>query len=226
MTTMTVGIAVPSGESWPAGFGLSLVTMTIALLQKPVPGFEKTAMKLIHERSSLLPRSRYNLVKRSIEAGCTHILFIDSDQDFPAYTLHALARHGKMVVGCNIATKSLPAGPTARNYSDKWVGGHKVFTTAKSKGLEQVWRLGFGIILINLDVFKKIPKPWFEIKYNEKQDEYIGEDWFFCELLQKHDIPIYVDHDLSWHVGHIGHMTFTHEMVEAPVEERRYEFIR
>lgn len=221
MITLNVAIAVPSGETWPAGFGLSLSTLIITMLQKPVPGYDQTKFKLIHEKSSLLPKSRYGLVQKAIEAGCSHVLFIDSDQDFPGYTLHALARHGKMVVGCNIATKCFPSNPTARNYSADWAGGHKVFTTSKSKGLEQVWRLGFGIILINLDVFKQIPKPWFEIKYNAKVDDYVGEDWYFCELLQKYDIPIFIDHDLSWQIGHIGHVTFTHDMVEVPRVEHR-----
>lgn len=221
MSAIKVAIAIPSGETWTASFGLSLSTLIIALMQKPVSGYTQNQLKLIHEKSSLLPKSRHGLVTKAQEHGCTHILFIDSDQDFPAYLLHGLARHGKLVVGCNVATKCFPSGPTARSFATNWHGGHPVFTTKTSKGLEQVWRLGCGVMLINMEVFKKIPKPWFEIRYNAEHDEYIGEDWFFCEQLEKAGIPIFVDHDMSKEIGHTGHLTFTHEMISAPEDERR-----
>jgi hypothetical protein len=193
--------------------------MTMALMKHAVPGYDKNAISIFHEKSSILPASRHNIVKKALKANCSHLLFIDSDQTYPAQTAHMLARHGKMIVGANVAIKRLPSAPTARSFNPEWVGGDVVYTSQKSWGLRQVWRLGFGIMLINLEVFKRIPPPWFEILWDEGIQDYRGEDWQFCSLAERAGFPIFIDHDLSKEVGHVGHLTFTHDMVELP--ERR-----
>ena len=116
MSTLNIAVATPSGETWTRAYGLSLVMMTIACLQKAVPGYDKTSLKILNQVGSILPQSRQSMVQKAIESGCSHILFIVSDQGFPAWTVHALARHGKLVVGANIPVKTLPSKPTARAY--------------------------------------------------------------------------------------------------------------
>jgi hypothetical protein len=71
-------------------------------------------------------------------------------------------------------------------------------------------------MLIDVEVFKQIPKPWFMLDYMPEIDDFVGEDWYFCSLLEKAGIPIYVDHDASKRVGHIGPFTFDHSHVEFP----------
>ena len=216
MTTLNLAIGIPSHESWPAHSALSLSTLTMALMKHPVKGYDKTQISIFHEKGSILPALRHNIVKKALKANCSHVLFIDSDQTYPAQTAHMLASHGKLVVGCNIAVKSLPSKPTARSYNPEWVGGDVVYTTPKSIGLQKVWRLGFGIMLIHTDVFKQIPPPWFEILWDTTIADYRGEDWQFCRLLEAANIPIYIDHDISKEVGHVGHFNFKHDHVEVP----------
>jgi hypothetical protein len=43
---------------------------------------------------------------------------------------------------------------------------------------------------------------------------YIGEDIYFCKLAQANGMKVYVDHDLSKDVRHIGVMEFTHDHAE------------
>lgn len=216
MTTFNLAIGIPSGESWPCLNGLSLSTLTLALMKHPVQGYDKTLISIFHEKSSILSASRHNIVKKALKAGCSHLLFVDSDQTYPAQTAHMLARHGKMVVGCNVAIKTIPSNSTARTKNPAWPGGDPVYTTPQSTGLQQVWRLGFGVMLINLEVFKRIPPPWFEILWDADIETYRGEDWQFCTMLEAANIPIYIDHDLSKDIGHVGHFTFRHDHVELP----------
>lgn len=216
MTTFNLAIGLPSGESWPCHNGLSLSTLTMALMKHPVVGYDKTSISIFHEKSSILPSSRHNIVSKAIKNRCSHLLFLDSDQTYPAQTAHMLAQHGKLIVGCNVAIKRFPSLPTARTKNPAWCGGDVVYTRPESRGLQPVWRLGFGVMLIHMDVFKRIPAPWFEILWDEQAQEYRGEDWRFCELLEEAQIPIFIDHDLSKLVGHVGHYTFKHEHVELP----------
>jgi hypothetical protein len=49
--------------------------------------------------------------------------------------------------------------------------------------------------------------------YKEEGDTYQGEDWTFCEACDKLGIPLFIDHDLSREVGHVGNYEFTHDVV-------------
>jgi hypothetical protein len=69
-------------------------------------------------------------------------------------------------------------------------------------------------MLVELRVFENIPEPWFPIKWNPELQDYTGEDWAFCEQLEERGIPIYVDMQLSKHIGHVGAFTYEHKHVE------------
>jgi hypothetical protein len=219
-----LALCLPSGHLWEADFGLSVALMVLAINKKPVPGYGPAALKIQNQRASLLPRSRQQMIQRSIQAGCSHALFIDSDQSFPAYLVHRLASHDLEVVGCNIATKCVPAGPTARKRHDTWAGGSPVYSNGKM-GLEKVWRLGCGIMLIKLEVFKKMPLPWFEIRYHHELDDFIGEDWFLCEQFEKAGVDIWVDHSLSLEIGHVGPYDYRHGLVVPAVEDNGDNYV-
>jgi len=65
------------------------------------------------------------------------------------------------------------------------------------------------MILLDLNAIKSIKPPHFEIIWDEKTQEYLGEDHYFCAKLRSNGIKIYVDHDASQTVGHIGDYTYT-----------------
>lgn len=155
----------------------------------------------------------------AIDGDFTHLLFIDTDQTFPPDLAHRLASWGKPIVGCNIATKIIPSSPTARLKDPKWQGGKPLFTDPDSKGLVEVWRLGCGIMLINLDIIKPMPKPWFQILWHPEINDFIGEDWFFCEQVERAGHKIYVDQNVSKEIGHLGQLEFTHNLVGDVVRE-------
>lgn len=214
--------ATPSLQQLDADFTWSLVDMQRALTLHRIPGYENTTMAIGNRRSSLLLKSRHELVKDALAGDFTHILFIDSDQTFPNSVVHRLARHGKRVIGCNIASKkqggSYPTARLAPKDQTEWFAGHQVYSKGK-KGIEQVWRLGFGVIMIHLDVFRELPKPWFMNEYFPEIDDYGGEDWFFCKQCEKHGIPIWIDHELSCEIGHVGPWIYGHDDCEPELTQ-------
>ena len=206
-------LAIPSGPEWKADFGMSLAGL-IAYSATPLRNGDVISELKVHNvKGSILSRSRQKLVEQAVEGGFTHVLFLDSDQTFPAQTLHHSLMREKAVVACNIATKMLPSTPTARMKSDE-KAGRPLYVTPDDMGILRVWRVGTGIMLIAVDVFRKMPKPWFEVLWDEELQDYRGEDWVLCEKFDELGIPIYVDLTLSRVIGHVGEFTFKHEHVE------------
>ena len=92
--------------------------------------------------------------------------------------------------------------------------GVPLYTYPDSRRLAPVWRVGMGIMLIDLKIFRYIEKPWFGMRWEE---EYlVGEDWWFCERVERAGFRVYVDHGVSNEVRHwSGETGFGHEMCLA-----------
>jgi hypothetical protein len=171
---------------------------------------------MVHnKRGSILAQMRQSQVELALENKATHLLFIDSDQTFPRDLFHRLFAHRKQVVSVNVATKCIPANSTAR-LKGPTCEGIPLYTTPESTELVEVWRIGTGIMLIDLNIFKreglKTP-PWFDQVWSEETQSYIGEDWGFCQKLEDAGVKLWVDQDLSREVGHIGALNYGHDLV-------------
>jgi hypothetical protein len=205
----SVLVGIPSGEDWKADFGMSMVGMMVSA-QKPLKnGSYLEKIQVWNTKGSILSRSRHTLAKQARELGMTHLLMIDSDMTFPVWTLHQMLSHDVDVVAANCATKGNPSYPTARKQGDKPAG--KLVQSKNKKGLEKVWRVGTGVMLIKTSVFDRIAQPWFGIEWNAANDDYTGEDWTFCQACQAAGIDIHIDHMLSGFIGHLGVVSFTME---------------
>jgi hypothetical protein len=222
MSIFRLGLTLPTRQTGDADFWISVINLYQYMMKVRVPGYENQTMALLNRRSSIIAKSRQELVQDAIKQNCSHVLFIDDDQIFPPNIAHRLAKWNKSVIGCNIATKAQGNSiPTARSApaAGEWYGGH-VVTSKGKKGIEKVWRLGFGVMMIDLEVFKGLPFPWFNNEWRDDVQDFCGEDWFFIELMEKRGIPIWIDHGLSCEVGHVGRWIYDHEgCVETTPEE-------
>jgi hypothetical protein len=225
-TTLDLIVAVPSGEMWYAEFGMCLARLALDLMSAPVPPWPRTGLRVFNKRGSILPQLRQQVVEQCLQAGATHILFIDSDQTFPPNTARRLLAWRKPVVACNVAVKRFPCVPTARDKDPANPKGKVVYTWKGDTGLRQVWRIGCGVMLIAAYVFKELPKPWFPIKWRPEGGDFQGEDWGFCEVLESRDIPIYIDQGLSWEIGHVGPQCYDHALVLTAEEKKEEEVWR
>jgi hypothetical protein len=164
------------------------------------------------QRGCFITRQRNELARDALEWGADYVLWIDADQKFPAGTLARLLAHGKSVVGCNIARRESPSGPTA----GKMIGGTlaPVWTPlekAQAGEMERVAVLGFGVILTAAQVLRDIGTPQFETE---------SEDYHFCLEARKAGHEVWLDHALSWEIGHI-HETVLRN-IHANMDRARY----
>ncbi len=213
-----VMVAIPSGDQVQADF-------MMCLLQMCMYSMARTPFDIVVDnfKGSILPLSRETLVNNALQRGATHILFVDSDMGFPAETIDRLMSHEEQVVACNCVTKRIPATPTARLYDPMEPGGEVVYPPISwSPGdaeLQEVWRVGTGVMLIDLSVFDALPKPWFPISWEDDLQQYRGEDWNFCAGLQALGVPIYIDIPLSYAIKHQGKLDYDMTLVEQPDAE-------
>lgn len=215
MKPIQVFVGIPSLGDWKAEFGMSLVGLVSQSAAPLRDGRRIEALRVWNSRGSILPRSRTTLVKQAREAGASHILFLDSDMVFPPQTLHRLLQWDKSVVACNCPVKTLPSAPTGRLApTEEHPRGVPLMTTPDSISLKKVWRIGTGIMLVKMSVFDIIPEPWFPIAWDKELQDYRGEDWAFCDALDRAGIPIYVDEGLSRAIGHVGDFRFEHQHVQ------------
>ena len=166
---------------------------------------------------SVLPSLRQGLAERAIAQGATHLLWIDADHSFPDDTAHRLLAHERPWVGVNATTRIAPLRATALKKD-----GQLLDTTQHSKGLERVWRMGFGIVLIEARVFEAMPKPWFLIEYVEHEEGGVfrGEDVYFCEKAKAAGFHPVVDHDLTKETTHIGAVGWSSDALEIDIPNR------
>jgi len=215
-----LAICIPSNGDWKADFGYCLAQMCVYCSSSLFFEGEAREVLFIDKRTSNLPRSRQECLEDALMQDCTHALFIDTDQTFPMDTAHRLLRWGKPVVACNIPLKITPSFPTARARSAGPFGTPIYSNGNQAMGLEKVWRVGAGVMMIDLSILAKIEKPWFEIRWSDKHQQMVGEDWYFVKKVEDAGFDIYIDHDLSRHIGHVGNHQWTHSHIPYIEEEK------
>lgn len=185
-----VAIAVPSGDMVHADFAMRLATMCLN------PGARAF---VINAKTSLVMVGRNQCVEAARLAKATHLLFLDSDITFPPDTLARLLAHRKDIVGGLYVQRvppHLPLGVTIE-------GQHEAVTS----GLKEMRQMPTGCLLLNLAIFDKLSKPWFNTK--EVGERIMGEDYYFCERAIQAGYQIWCDGNLSREIAHIGQKAFT-----------------
>jgi len=160
--------------------------------------------------------NRNDLAVMALEQNATHILYLDDDMRFPPWSLEQLLARHTDIVGVNYTTRKLPIRPVTLNnidWDDGTIPSDVVWTPPGATGLQEVDALGGGVLLVNTDVFIKVDYPFFEQWYDQKRLRNVGEDVDFCKKAQDAGYKVYIDHDLSHHVRHIG--VLEHRMDKA-----------
>lgn len=168
------------------------------------------AVSLKISQGTLIANQRAELSLDAMREGCTHILFIDSDMRFPQDMIGRLLKHDLDIVATNCARRRMPTGPTAQLYKEN---GERelVWTMPESTGLQEVGSVGMGVMLIKANVFEALAEPWFETPWRVDKRGYIGEDVYFCQKATAAGFKIWIDHDVSKEIGHIGTFEFKHD---------------
>lgn len=197
-----IAVSVPAQDQLSTGFAYDLARMMAATAHQR----HDIELRLHFVRGSVLPQQRHDLVMVALETECTHALFLDSDMRFPKDTIVRLLAHEEPVVGANYAKRRHPILPTAMTETME-----PVFVEPDVDGLVPVAHAGLGVMLVDLDVFRQIPAPWFQIGYHADSGKYAGEDVYFTALVREHGLSVLVDNTLSREVTHLGEMEFRSE---------------
>ncbi len=146
---------------------------------------------------SLPGMARERIVDKCLEWGADYILWSDADMAWSTDAFLRLFLDKKPIVGALAFTGRKPITPVIYRFQDyneivddKGMK-HIQFTSVpvpdyKRDALQQVDAIGSGVMLINCEVFKQIPKPWFT-SYG------LGEDIYFCSRAKAYGVPVYVD---------------------------------
>ncbi len=91
--------------------------------------------------------------------------------------------------------------------------GERIKTTESSTGLQPIAFSGFGVSLIETSALKNVPQPWFCPTFDINQTGansggYTIEDQAFFDRLRHAGVDVWLDHDASKMVGHIGRRTW------------------
>lgn len=150
---------------------------------------------------SILPWGRQDILNKLIaDNKTTHLLTIDDDMLFPNNCLEILLSRKVPFIGVNALLKN----PEYQLFTTHDLENRRITSKGRS-GIEEVSKVGFGMFLIDIRVIKNIPQPHFEIPYDPTiEGNFLPEDFYFCKKVRGHGHKVYVDHDASQNIGHIG----------------------
>jgi len=194
---MRLAIGGPTRDAVPASFAVDLAQL-YAYTQQRGPWSTVTVGFVA---STYIHVGREWFLEASRKQGATHVLWLDTDMSVPRTAAVQLMLHGLPIVGCNYSVRQASGIPTAQR--DRI----RVPTTERSQGLEAVDAIGFGCVLMQTSIVTDLPRPWFRHGLNDEGGD-IGEDIMFCRALREAGHTIYIDHDLSKAIGHVGTYTY------------------
>ena len=198
-----LNIAIPTAGKVPAAFAYSLAGMVAKVAADKVPTMPEASLELAIDvvESSNWITNREQLAKRAIEQGRTHLMFLDDDMSFDPRVLEIMLGRRQPIVVTNYLIKTTPAKDFVAVSED---GQRRIQTKESSTGLEPCAYSGFGVSIIETEVFKKTPQPWFLPEFNPETSTYTTEDNPFFARARAAGFRVWLDHDASKLINHIG----------------------
>jgi hypothetical protein len=170
----------------PCNFQMVPLAFFESIMLMERPNFELVMKAIGH-----IDDMRNDIVKAAQEAGCTHLIMMDTDMIYHPQTITRLLSHHLPVVGAMTFRRYPPFDPLMLQK------GEKKYRTVDTDGWEEgdlveVDATGTGCLMFDMKVFEKMPFPWFKFRKNEDGST-IGEDIGFCQDLKAAGYRIFVD---------------------------------
>lgn len=186
------------GIGLPCNFSHVPFPTVLTLLQMERPDFQ-----LIPATNGPVDGLRNHIVEQAFMLGCTHLIMCDMDQTYPVDTITKLLAHKLPVVGCLVHRRYPPFDPLL--YRGK-LSEYELIEDYKDGDLIEVDATGTGCLMFEMDVFRKLPAPWFKFTLTD-DGKPVGEDFGFCSNLRKTGQKIFVDTSIK--CGHLSTMEIT-----------------
>lgn len=189
-----LGIGIPCNyDHVPRAFFMGMMT-----LRKP-------EFQLILAETGNIDVMRNHIVAEAQQSGCTHLIMMDTDMLYHEDTLIRLMSHELPVVGALCYRRYPPFDPLMFRGKP---GTYKSIDQWPPNALVEVDATGTGCLMFDMGIFKRMPAPWFQIRFNPDGSP-IGEDIGFCADLRDAGHRIFVDTSVP--AGHLTTMTITDE---------------
>jgi len=180
MAIKKLGIGTVTQGEMQAQTAFSLIT-AILHIPNPMPPIQ---MLLI--MGCYIHTNRNQMIEQAKREGCSHLLFVDTDVIFGPDAINKVIAADKDVVGGRYNKRTFPIVSTVPQ---------------DIKELAQVPFVPTGFLLINMEVFEKIPSPWFG--FDEETD---SDDHYFCKKAIDAGYAIWCDPTIQ--IGHLGQAIF------------------
>lgn len=219
--TLKIAICVPVYGMTHAKFTQSLANLIVHSLGAEIRDADGAPLRLVLETfmvsCSMLTEARHRLVAEALAWGAEWMLCLDADHVFPPDALLRLLAHNLPAVGCNYPRRFTPTAPTAA------AADGALYTTGDKAAaglVEPCAHLGFGLLLLDMRLLDALQAqaeaagegnflPLFKFEPTADKVGMIGEDVFFFRKLAAAGIVPFVDHKLSWEVGHLHEIVLT-----------------
>lgn len=153
--------------------------------------------------------NRNAAVETAKRAGSSHLMFIDNDMTFPASGIQRLIDADKDIIGGMYNARGGAGKPVVSTVkmidpaTDPNMG--KLVTTEFPAQLFKCFGLGTGFMLINMEVFKKMQRPYF-VSGETPEGEAWTEDIYFCKKAHEAGFDVWCSPSIK--IGHIGNYEY------------------
>lgn len=165
---------------------------------------------VVAERGYTIAENRNYAVVQAQRNGSDYLFFVDDDMTFEPDVLERLLAHKKDVVGVNSYSRVIPLASTIGLMNEKGDYKHPDKYPEWEMRIPdvpfQAYFVGAGVMLINMDVFNKIKKPYFAFSYDKNGQVANGEDGMFCDKVRKAGMEVWADPTIP--IGHLGELEF------------------
>jgi hypothetical protein len=156
---------------------------SFALMDKPDYTF-------IHADNGPIDTLRNDIVKKALAVGATSLLMCDVDMVYHPKTIPQLLSHRLPVVGAMSFRRYPPFDPIMLKVNGD---RYKSIEEWEEGSLVEVDATGAGCLMFDMQIFNKMPQPWFRFQINPDSGATIGEDVGFCQDLKAAGYKIFVD---------------------------------
>jgi len=179
ISNLSLGIGVPCNlPTVPVSFFYSFVHL------------ERPDFTFIHADNGPIDVLRNDIVNIALSLGMTKLIMMDVDHIYHPKTITKLLSHNLPIVSALTWRRyppfdSLMLRGDAKGYLpvDEWEEGELV----------EVDAVGAATVLFDMEIFRKMPAPWFKFRKDPETGAGCGEDIGFCQDLKAAGYRIFVD---------------------------------
>lgn len=149
-----------------------------------------------------IARARNYMAQWAIEAGCDHVLMVDSDIVLPRAAISDLLSDDLEVALGYYVRGSSEDGTTnvVKLESGGYANSYKAHELSSMREPVRVKAGGFGCAMVNVDVFRRFKRPWF-VYHDFADGSGLSEDYDFCNKCRSSGVSVWVDPRVG--CGHI-----------------------